>query len=583
MSLPAPSVEYETPRIPLVGHLAALGIVLVLVLAIVGTTSIFSADEGAAIIQARSLADGEGWIVEHPLPEIDPDNAAYPIELSATGAGGIAPFAKHPGYATALGLTARIADMAGMLALSVAGTLLAAWSAARLSERVRSGSAVLALWVTGVATPLFFASGLVIAHALSAGLSGAAALGAVKAVETRKPLYLLASASFAALAVLVRGEGVLFAAALAVAFWLVARRSLGLAWATGGAALIGGVGASAYLANERLTSVVIGGTGGVVQSVPAAGGSLVTDRVFAFVVTWLLPAYDPRGIGTMLLVIAVICAVLAGLLWRARIQGRRTRAGDGGIVFLLVASAAALVLRLLGGDHQAIPGLLVAVPYLLTAAALLRRDSFASLTARLCGLAAVLAAGTTLLTQYRTGGSGEWGGRYFAIVLPLLVPVLLPALLDGLAVFDERRRRAASLSLVVGTLAVALLAVGTLRSAHAGSEEYVAVIADVSASAGEPGDGGSPVVVATHGWVPRAAFDLFDERRWLLVDDGDDGLAAEQLESIAAAMAGSFDAVTVVAEPGDRFVSILGEHMTVAESRAVVESRDDLIHVFEAR
>src|SRR5207253_1477683 len=81
---------------PLRTHFLALAIVLVVAAAIVGTTSSFSADEGAAITQARSLAHGDGWIVEHPVPEIDPTGDLYPLELSARGPRGVAPFAKPP-------------------------------------------------------------------------------------------------------------------------------------------------------------------------------------------------------------------------------------------------------------------------------------------------------------------------------------------------------------------------------------------------------------------------------------------------------------------------------------------------------
>ena len=125
--------------LPLVGHLAMLALVLMSALVMVGTSTVFSADEGAAIVQARSIADGDGWIVEHPLPELDPDGVAYPIELSEQGEDGVAPFAKHPAYAGALSLAARGRDLTGMLAISVAGTVLAAWCAARLTDRVRPG------------------------------------------------------------------------------------------------------------------------------------------------------------------------------------------------------------------------------------------------------------------------------------------------------------------------------------------------------------------------------------------------------------------------------------------------------------
>ena len=43
------------------------------------------------------------------------------------------------------------AGAAGLLALSVAGTLAAAWAAAHLAHRLRAGSGPLALWLVGAA------------------------------------------------------------------------------------------------------------------------------------------------------------------------------------------------------------------------------------------------------------------------------------------------------------------------------------------------------------------------------------------------------------------------------------------------
>lgn len=112
--------------LPLRAHLAALGAVLLALLPLVGTDASFSADEGAAIVQARSLSTGGGWVVEHPLPEVDPAGRHYPLELSATGPEGTAPFAKHPLYAVLLAA----ADRLPALAVAAAGAVVVA----RLAE-----------------------------------------------------------------------------------------------------------------------------------------------------------------------------------------------------------------------------------------------------------------------------------------------------------------------------------------------------------------------------------------------------------------------------------------------------------------
>src|SRR5215207_3010069 len=60
-------------ELPIRAHVAALAVVLLALVPVVGTGASFSADEGAVIIQARSLARGHGWIVEHPVPAVDPE------------------------------------------------------------------------------------------------------------------------------------------------------------------------------------------------------------------------------------------------------------------------------------------------------------------------------------------------------------------------------------------------------------------------------------------------------------------------------------------------------------------------------
>ncbi|MEA2716560.1 MAG: hypothetical protein QOI99_877, partial [Actinomycetota bacterium] len=107
-------------------HLAALALILVALMAVVGTGASFSADEGAAITQAKSLARGDGWIVAHPLPQADPEGANYPLELSAKGPRGVSPFAKHPLYAIVLAGAERAGGVTAMVALSMLGTLAAA-------------------------------------------------------------------------------------------------------------------------------------------------------------------------------------------------------------------------------------------------------------------------------------------------------------------------------------------------------------------------------------------------------------------------------------------------------------------------
>ena len=114
----------------------ALGLFLVAILAFVGDTTSLTSDSGVAVVQARSLTAGDGWIVEHPFPEVDPDGRHFPIEKSDRGANGFAPFAKHPLYVVLLGGADWVAGVPGMVGLSRLGTVVAAMLAAGMASRI---------------------------------------------------------------------------------------------------------------------------------------------------------------------------------------------------------------------------------------------------------------------------------------------------------------------------------------------------------------------------------------------------------------------------------------------------------------
>ena len=167
-------------------------LVLLALVPVVGTASSFSADEGAVIVQARSLAGkltgGDGWIVEHPVPEVDPTGVNYPLENADRGENGFAPYAKHPLYPVLLAVADRAGGVTAMVLLSLAGTLAAAALAAGLARRIDPALARPTLWVVGLASPLLFDGYLVMAHALAAALAVGAVLLAVRAVEERSPV-----------------------------------------------------------------------------------------------------------------------------------------------------------------------------------------------------------------------------------------------------------------------------------------------------------------------------------------------------------------------------------------------------------
>ena len=492
--------------LPLRAHVAALVVVLVALVPFVGTGSSFSADEGAAIIQAGQLSSGRGWVVEHPVPEADPTEVNYPLELSTRGARGTAPFAKHPLYALLLAGADRLGGVTAMVLLSVAGTVVAAALGAALGARMGPGLARPTLWLVGLASPLLFDGYLVIAHTLGAAGAAGAALFALRAIEGRRPLASVAGVgACVAFAVLMRNEAVFFALGLAVASGLVAvaRRHLP---AAGVAVASVVVAAGAHLAEQEWIQRILGGSAVGLPGGPGVTSGFLAGRIRSFTLTWVRPGYGgpPLVEGALLL---MVCALVVGVVAVRRHPGDRRP-----VVALACVAAGTGLLALVAGPTNLVPGLLVAFPVAAAGLVAIRRQALAPVAARVAlGTFAVFAV-AVIATQYVTGGSGEWGGRYFALGLPVLAPVLVLALAAAGRPLDRISRRAAAVALVVCSAAMSVMGLSSLRDTHGFSARLQGTVS----AAGRATGSDKPVMVATHPIVPRLAWATFDDQRWLL-------------------------------------------------------------------
>lgn len=510
-------------RLPLALHLAALTAVLVMLLPLVGAAQVFTVDEGAAAIQARSLAEGGGWVVEHPLPEVDPQGELYPVADAERGSRGFVPLGKHPAYALLAGAAYRAAGFAGIVLLSVAGTVAAAAAAAHLAGGSR---ARLALWTVGVASPLFFDGYLAMGHTLGAALAGGAVLAARAALGGRRLGGALAVAACLAAATLVRTEAILFGGAMAVAALVQGARharvraaAAAVAVAAAGGVLLARLGEQAWVASITGEAVADAGAG-----LPAEASGFARERIEGLVLTWLTPGYGAIGVRGIALLI-MLAAVVAG----AGLARARPRGGPGpGLALIGAGAAVAAVVALAVGRAETVPGLLVAFPLLPAGVVVMRRwvweEPLPGLIAMTC---AAFSAGV-LLTQYAVGGGAEWGGRYFALMLPALVPLVLAALDRAGRELDRRARRGAVAALVACSLATSVMAVTVLRSSHRARATLAARIVAAGAATADP----RPVVVTTWAGAPRAAWTTFYDHRWIRLDPGTLGSIGPRLRSI---------------------------------------------------
>jgi hypothetical protein len=500
-------------RLPLAVHVAALAAILVALVPVVGTGASFSADEGAAIVQARNLARGDGWIVDHPVPEADPTGENYPLELSARGPDGrTAPFAKHPLYAVLLAAASRLGGVTAMVLLSVAGTVVAAALAAAVGRRIGPGLARPSLWAVGLGSPLLFDGYLVIAHTLGAALAAAAVLFAVRTFEDGRRWPASSAGVLACLtaAVLLRTEAALLALALAATIAVVAivRRHLpGLAVAAAAVVAAGG----AKVLEDRWVRHLMGGPPTTTGSFsPIATG--LAARLRGFRLTWLMPSYTGSAKHDLALL------AMLGLVVAAAVVARRRPADGAGVALLAAAAALAALAALVTGPDQLVPGLVVTLPLAVAGVLLLRPDQLRSPAAALAAGTFALFAVAVLATQYPQGGSGEWGGRYFALGLPLLVPLALAGLATQGARIDRVAAHTGAAALAVCTAVVSVMAVASLRSNHSFTAELVARIERGGHQVGD-----RPVLVTTAPAVPRLAWRTFDRQRWMLAEE--DGLS----------------------------------------------------------
>jgi hypothetical protein len=496
-------------------HVLALLLALTSLTPVIGLDAQFSADEGAVLAQADALVNGGGWLAEHPFPEADPELEWYPLDRASRVGDRFAAYAKLPLYAAIVAGLYALGGMAAVVGLSIVSTVAAAWGAAAIARRLEPVLAVPVLWVVGLGSPLLFDAYLVMAHALAAGCVAVAAVSLLRWYEERAASWLPLAGVGVVVAVGTRQEALLLAmAASAVLGWRwVRERSTCDAMA---AATVAGAAVLGFLANRLWVRAILGTANVAIPATGSAGGG-IAGRIPGLTRTWF-------GFGGESLLFVAL-ALVVGAAFAARWPHSQRWAA-------VLASAAAVLscLDVVSGEHTLVTGLLVAFPVLAAGLVTLRREDLTGLAGTLLWISGLFAA-AVIATQYERGGTGEWGGRYFAIGLVLVVPVALRALWRALRDLPIDLRRITVGALAVCTVAVSIAALAALRGSHQRAADLTRGVVSVAARTSS-GDGGLPVVISTERLMPRLSWRELDEGRWLLIERDELALALNRVGSL---------------------------------------------------
>ena len=528
-------------------HGPALLLVLFAIFPLVAVESVWSADIGARLYQAKTLLETGSWIAIHPLPRVDPQGLYFPLHLSdATDAAfRYVPYPKHPllvwitaaEYRLALRLPGNPDTniVAAVVGPHVVSTFAAALGTARLVARSRPRLAVPALWFTGLISPLFIDSFVGHAHSLAAALFVWSAVFLLEFTEPLPPRTtadvsrLVVAGILIAVACAVRTESTLLGVAM-VGGLFVAGRSRPSRNRWGVAGIVVAMTTVAATVADRLTVPATTGPANPAHGGDPWGGLI--GRVEGVQRTLLSPGGSTAD---LLILGAAVLVLVAGYLvgrgWANPLPE-----------ILLAAAAVAAVVRVLQGDMVLIFGLVLAFPLLVVGLLRVGRVAWNTAEYRFHVTTLVLFVGAVAATQYRYGGGAEWGGRYFAIGLPFAITLAVPGLDTALnGVHTTRVRRLAVLAVLPGVV-LNLAGLHGIRESRIRTGALVDTVAEVTATLrirsvsvsdesamAEPESNAAdlPIVITTVPAAGRLSWAELDNGRWLLVDKG-------ELEPVAA-------------------------------------------------
>lgn len=440
-------------HIGLGAHAIALAVVLVTLVPLFDDGDIAITDEGLYSAQAAYLADGS-WSAPRPMASVDREGRGDLLRAETIVGDRHIPYSRHALLPLLLAAAYVIAGTTGLILVSTISVWAAAVLTGRLAADIDPRAGPLALWLVGAGCPLVFDAYLVSGHATAAALVAAMFVGLHRVEAAPRPARWWATIVAAGGgAALVRSEAVIVVGVIGlvtVGSALVLRPRRHIVWRrVAGGVAIGAAAVGAHLADEWMVARI-----GQGPTVTGAGNrfdrrtDLVDSLWNDLLRPWTVGPIEARS-STILAFVAV---VLAGLL--ARVMPRRPLLPVSLLVMAAVASAIQFT-----EDPLLIGGLLSAFPIVILGWSALPATAWRD--PRIVRMAAVIAVsiGGIAATTYGAGGIGQWGGRFYHLLLPIAaVPTVVGLLRFGRS-FDGVARSVVAAAVVVLTLSFSLLAV----------------------------------------------------------------------------------------------------------------------------
>lgn len=423
---------------PLRLALHALALLVALIVASSFVWNGFSAfpDEGLYSMQAHQLTEGSWW-GPRSAPDLD-DSGLYNhiVKAQAVGDGQLA-YTQFPLYSLVLSGGMFLSGPFGLMLVSLIGTWVAAVGASLIALAVKRSTALVTMWVTGLASPLIFGANIVLAHSLAAAGVSIFVLGLLHALfrdgfnttnthesNSLASLWHLAYALPALwIAISLRSEASVITGAVGAALGLVALGKRPVQWKWLGVA-VGVVvsGATVYWLNTRWAASISTVDGHGVNPTDL----VLSERTGPGDAMWtaLFRPYIGKSANFNLVLAAVPIAAVIGSLALRIGSWKNTRIVQWIGIIILVATSGAAVYGALTHDGL-ISGLFAAFPVLgMSFLWMQLRDIRTDITALLL-LALAIATVGLLLTIYADGGAQQWGGRFFHALLPVVCPLIV--------------------------------------------------------------------------------------------------------------------------------------------------------------